>query len=60
MSDLVNWKATKRLIMDMAKENRSHKYTCVSNSIKNELNSIIRNWAFNKVMEQPSKGKTIK
>jgi hypothetical protein len=55
----INKARVRRLLLDLAKK-RSHKFTRVSDTVYFEAHSMIVTWAMRKVMEQPSKGKTIR
>jgi len=59
-TSLLNRQNLRAWILYCAKEERAHEYTQVASSVFNEAEGILRRWAYNKVRQQPSKGKTIK
>lgn len=60
MSNLIiNKKQLRRLLLDLAKKNRSHTFTQVADSNYTEAHSLVVTWAMKKVEQLPSRGKTI-
>lgn len=60
MPQLINKKAVRQLLLDIAGRDRAHSFTRVAPSVYDEADSVLINWARRKVQSQPSKGQTVR
>jgi hypothetical protein len=58
--NFINKAACKKFLMDYAKGNRYHSFTCFDSGIYDELNGLLRRYMQGIVKRQPSSGRTLR